>query len=237
MAKVLVIDDEQNLRHTLSYALQQEGHEVATAVDGEEGIETFRSMRPDLVILDVMLPRIDGFEVCRRLRREGDVPIIMLTARDSEFDKVVGLELGADDYLVKPFSVRELVARVRAMLRRARPPAPAPSADELRAPGLTLDIRRHRVLRDGDEVALKPREFDLLAFLMAHPGQALTREQILTGVWGYDYSGDARTVDTHVKALRERLGDRADAPRWIETVRGVGYRFREEAAARAPSAS
>lgn len=228
MAKVLVIDDEQNLRHTLSYALQQEGYEVGTAVDGEEGIESFRSMRPDIVILDVMLPHMDGFEVCRRLRRESDVPIIMLTARDTELDKVVGLEIGADDYLAKPFSVRELIARIRAMLRRARPPAVTVTADVLRSPGLVLDVRRHRVERDGTQIELKPREFDLLAFLMAHQGQAFTRDQILAGVWGFDYAGDARTVDTHVKALRERLGDRAEAPRWIETVRGVGYRFREE---------
>lgn len=227
MPRLLVIDDEANLRHTLSYALKQEGYEVLTAEDGEEGLRVFREGRPDLVILDVMLPRMDGFEVCRRLRKESDVPVVMLTARDTELDKIVGLEIGADDYLAKPFSVRELVARVRALLRRTARQADTSPAGPLERDGLALDITRHRVTREGSEVALKPKEFDLLAFLMERPGQVFSREQILTGVWGYDQAGDTRTVDTHVKTLRERLGEDAARPRWIETVRGVGYRFRE----------
>ncbi|HUG55696.1 MAG TPA: response regulator transcription factor [Candidatus Limnocylindrales bacterium] len=227
MARLLVIDDEANLRHTLGYALRQEGHDVLTAEDGERGIEVFRESQPDAVILDVMLPRLDGFEVCRRLRRESDVPILMLTARDTELDTVVGLEIGADDYLAKPFSMRELIARVRAMLRRTRRGAEEAGPERLEADGLVLDVPRHRVTRDGEDVALKPKEFDLLQLLMANPGRVLGRDQILARVWGYEYAGDTRTVDTHVKTLRERLGDRADRPRWIETVRGVGYRFRE----------
>lgn len=227
MTRLLVIDDEANLRHTVSYALRQEGYEVLTAADGEEGLEAFRQSRPDLVILDLMLPRTDGLEVCRRIRKESDVPIVMLTARDTELDKIVGLEIGADDYLAKPFSVRELVARVRALLRRSTRRAEPAAEGVLERDGLRLDIARHQVTRDGSDVALKPKEFDLLAFLMEHPGQVFPREKILAAVWGYDYAGDSRTVDTHVKTLRERLGESASRPRWIETIRGVGYRFRE----------
>jgi len=229
MRRVLVVDDEANLRHTLGYALRQEGYEVLTAENGEDGLETFRSAKPELVILDVMLPRIDGFEVCRRIRRESDVPILMLTARDTELDKVVGLEIGADDYLAKPFSMRELVARVRVMLRRARRPAEPEATDVIELGGLQVDVPKHRVSADGITISLKPREFDLLSFLMSHPGQVFNRDQILARVWGFDYAGDSRTVDTHVKTLREKLGDDADRPRWVETVRGVGYRFKEPA--------
>ena len=227
MRRVLVVDDEANLRHTLGYALRQEGYEVLTAENGEDGLETFRSAKPELVILDVMLPRIDGFEVCRRIRRESDVPILMLTARDTELDKVVGLEIGADDYLAKPFSMRELVARVRAMLRRARRATEPEITDVVELGGLQLDVPKHRVSAEGIPINLKPREFDLLSFLMSHPGQVFNRDQILARVWGFDYAGDSRTVDTHVKTLREKLGDDADRPRWVETVRGVGYRFKE----------
>lgn len=227
MTRLLVIDDEANLRHTLGYALRQEGYEVLTAEDGESGIAAFRSAAPDLVILDVMLPRLDGLEVCRRLRKESDVPIIMLTARDSELDKIVGLELGADDYLAKPFSVRELVARVRAALRRAVRVPTVPAEGMREVEGLRVDRSRRRVEKDGLEVALKPKEFDLLAFLIERPGQVFARAQILAAVWGLDYAGDTRTVDTHVKTLREKLGDSAERPRWLETIRGVGYRLRD----------
>jgi DNA-binding response OmpR family regulator len=230
MSRVLVVDDEANLRHTLSYALRQEGFEVLTAENGEDGLQAFRTTKPELVILDVMLPRLDGFEVCRRIRRESDVPILMLTARDTELDKVVGLEIGADDYLAKPFSMRELVARVRAMLRRARRVNEPEATEVVEIGGLQIDVPKHRVLADGIDISLKPREFDLLAFLMTHPGQVFNRDQILARVWGFDYAGDSRTVDTHVKTLRERLGDDADHPRWLETVRGVGYRMRERPA-------
>jgi DNA-binding response OmpR family regulator len=229
MTRILIVDDEANLRHTLGYALRQEGYEVVTAEDGERGLEAVAQSRPELVILDVMLPKVDGFEVARRIRRDSDVPLLMLTARDTELDKVVGLELGADDYLAKPFSMREVIARVRALLRRAaRRPTVDPKAEGiLETDGLAVDIARHRVLLDGREVALKPKEFDLLAFFVAHPGQAFDRSKILEAVWRFDFSGDERTVDTHVKGLRAQLGDDVAKPRWIETVRGVGYRFRE----------
>ena len=230
MARIVLVDDDANLRHTLGYALRQEGFEVFAAEDGERGLEAFHQSRPDVVLLDVMLPNLDGFEVCRRIRKESDVPILMLTARDTEVDKVVGLELGADDYLAKPFSTRELVARVRALLRRTRQTA-APVGERLESAGLLLDAVRHRVTLEGREISLKPKEFDLLAFFMAHPGQVFGREQLLASVWGYDFAGDSRTVDTHVKTLREKLDDDAEHPLWIDTVRGVGYRFREAAPA------
>jgi len=227
VSRILVIDDEPNLRHTVSYALTQEGYEAVSAGDGEEGLRLFASATPDLVILDVMLPKLDGFEVCRRIRKASRIPVLMLTARDTELDKVVGLEIGADDYLVKPFSMRELIARVRAMLRRStsvpEPTAPA----QIERDGLRIDTTRHRVTRDGQEVPLRPKEFDLLVTLARSPGQVFSREQLLNSVWGLDHVGDSRTVDTHVKNLREQLGEDADAPRWIETLRGVGYRFRE----------
>jgi DNA-binding response OmpR family regulator len=229
VARLLIVDDDANLRHTLGYAFRQEGFEVLTAEDGDRALSSFRQTHPDLVILDVMLPGRDGFEVCRALRRESDVPVIMLTARDTELDKVVGLEIGADDYLAKPFSTRELVARVRAMLRRTRRVEPARAGAHVEVDGLALDGSRHRVTLGGREIELKPKEFDLLAFFMGHAGQVFGREQLLASVWGYDFAGDSRTVDTHVKTLREKLGDHADDPRWIETVRGVGYRFREPA--------
>jgi two-component system, OmpR family, alkaline phosphatase synthesis response regulator PhoP len=227
VTRLLIVDDDVNLRHTLGYAFRQEGFEVLTADDGDQALVSFRTSHPDLVILDVMLPNRDGFEVARALRRESDVPVIMLTARDSELDKVVGLEIGADDYLAKPFSTRELIARVRAMLRRTRRVEPARADARMEVDGLVLDGARHRVSLGDREIELKPKEFDLLAFFMGHPGQVFGREQLLASVWGYDFAGDSRTVDTHVKTLREKLADSADHPRWIETVRGVGYRFRE----------
>jgi len=227
MSRILVIDDEPNLRHTVSYALKQEGYEVVSAGDGEEGLGLFASAAPDLVILDVMLPKVDGFEVCRRIRKTSRVPVLMLTARDTELDKVVGLEIGADDYLVKPFSMRELVARVRAMLRRSAPVSDLTAPAQIEHDGLHIDTAKHRVMRDGQEITLRPKEFDLLVALARSPGQVFSREQLLNSVWGLDHAGDSRTVDTHVKNLREQLGENADAPRWIETLRGVGYRFRE----------
>ena len=227
MTRLLIVDDDTNLRHTLGYAFRQEGFEVVSAEDGDKAIASFRQTHPDLVILDVMLPGRDGFDVCRALRRESDVPVIMLTARDTELDKIVGLEIGADDYLAKPFSTRELIARVRAMLRRTRRAEPARADTRVELAGLVLDGARHRVTLAEREIDLKPKEFDLLAFFMGHAGQVFGREQLLASVWGYDFAGDSRTVDTHVKTLREKLGDNAERPLWIETVRGVGYRFRE----------
>ncbi len=228
MSRVLVVDDEPNLRHTLGFALRQEGYEVITAEDGEQGLDAVTRAAPDVVILDVMLPKIDGFEVARRIRRDSDVPILLLTARDTELDKVVGLEIGADDYLAKPFSMRELIARVRALLRRSsrRQAAEPPAVAIVEIGDLVVDSGRHRVLLEGSEISLTPKEFDLLAFLVAHPGQAFSRAKLLGTVWGFDFAGDERTVDTHVKGLRAQLGDDVAKPRWIETVRGVGYRFR-----------
>jgi two-component system, OmpR family, alkaline phosphatase synthesis response regulator PhoP len=227
MSRLLVVDDEPNLRHSLSYALRQEGYEVATAEDGERALDLFREGKPDLVVLDVMLPKLDGLAVCRAIRRESEVPVIMLTARATELDTIVGLEVGADDYLAKPFSTRELIARIRAALRRAAAPRDTVSGQSVDANGLQIDVGRHQVTVDGRSVELKPREFDLLRFLASHPGQVFARAQLLASVWGLDYSGDSRTVDTHVKMLRERLGDQPGDPRWIETIIGVGYRFRE----------
>jgi DNA-binding response OmpR family regulator len=228
VARVLVVDDEPNLLHSVAYSLRKEGYEVITAADGEEALAKARRESWDALVLDIMLPKIDGFEVCRRLRAESTIPILMLTAKDSEIDRVVGLEIGADDYLTKPFSMRELVARVRAMLRRATmTPAQSQTPDVFRLDDLEVDLQRRRVICQGREVALKPKEFDLLAFLMARPGRVFTRDDLLERVWGYNYPGITRTVDAHVRSLREKLGDDADAPRWVETVRGVGYRFRE----------
>jgi len=226
VTRVLLVDDEANLRHALTYALRQEGYDVAAAADGEEGMRLFHQALPEAVILDVMLPGIDGYEVCRRIRRESDVPVIMLTARDQEIDRIVALEIGADDHIGKPFSTRELVARIRALLRRAARPAAVATETVLEASGLRVDPARRRVEREGAEVALKPREFDLLVHLMANRGVVLSRDRIMTAVWG-EQGTDSRTVDTHVKRLRVALGDAAASPRWIETVRGVGYRFRE----------
>jgi DNA-binding response OmpR family regulator len=227
MTRVLLVDDEPNLRHTLGYSLRQEGYDVLTADDGEQALAMFRAARPDVVILDVMLPGIDGIEVCRRIRRESDVPILMLTARDTEVDRIVGLEVGADDHIGKPFSTRELIARVRALLRRARRPAGPVKEERLVARGLQVDLPRRRVTRDGKEIRLTQKQFDLLVLLMSAPGVVHTRDRIMASVWGQDTVGGMRTVDTHVKTLREALGDTAEGPRFIETVRGLGYRFRE----------
>ena len=235
MSRILIVDDEPNLRHTVGYNLRREGYEVVQVPDGETALTAAQSQPPDLVVLDLMLPGIDGLEVCRRLRQGSAVPILMLTARDTEIDRVVGLEVGADDYLAKPFSMRELMARVKAILRRAdldRAAQQPVAAERIEADGLVVQPGRRRVEVDGAPVTLKPREFDLLAFLASHPGQVFSRAQLLTHVWGYDFAGDTRTVDVHVRSLRTKLGDRAEDSRWIETVWGVGYRFREPSAER-----
>lgn len=225
MAVIVVVDDEAKIRHLVRAYLEREGHTVIEAATAAAAVEVAGAA--DLMILDLGLPDRSGQDVAREVRRSTDVPIIMLTARDSELDKIVGLEIGADDYLPKPFSVRELVARVRAALRRAVRIPQVRSEDVHESDGLRVDLGRRQVLCEGAEISLKPKEFELLAFLMADPGQVFARERILAGVWGFDYSGDSRTVDTHVKTLREKLGDHAVRSRWIETVRGAGYRFRE----------
>jgi len=227
---ILVVEDETTLRETLADALDSEGFRVVQAADGREALAQFRSDRPDLVLLDLMLPELSGVEVCRIIRAESSVPIVMLTAKDSELDKVVGLELGADDYVTKPFSLRELSARIRALFRRSErgiavetPPAVV-DLDKVQ-----VDLAGHRLLRDGATLPIKPKAFDLLAFLIRHPGQVFTRDQLLERVWGYDYAGETRTVDVHVHWLRSQVEDDPGAPRFIHTVRGVGYVFRRPA--------
>jgi phosphate regulon transcriptional regulator PhoB len=223
-AKILVVDDEPPIVNMVAYNLRQAGYQVITAYDGQEALAQARQEQPDLIILDLMLPGLDGLEVCRILRRKRNVPIIMLTARDSEVDRVVGLELGADDYVVKPFSVRELVARVKTVLRRTAS-VPAASSELIRVGALTIDCTCHQVRWGETEVELTTLEFNLLAYLARHPGQVLSREQLLEQVWGYDYHGDLRAVDAAVKRLRSRLRQVTPETELIGTVRGVGYKL------------
>jgi DNA-binding response OmpR family regulator len=228
VSKILLVDDEVPLLDTLRINLERQQYQVVTATTGLAAVQVARAERPDLIILDVMLPELDGFEVCRILRGEMATPILMLTAREDQTDKIVGLELGADDYMTKPFHLRELLARVKAMLRRvelSRQAAPAPAADELVAGDLVLSVARHRATLRGVELSLRPKEFDLLAHLMRHPGLALSREQLLNAVWGFEHVGDIRTVDVHVRWLREKIETDPSRPRRIETVRNIGYRF------------
>ena len=225
---ILIVEDEENLREALKYNLEHSGYQVVTAADGGAGLEIARESDPSLVILDVMLPTLDGLEVCRLLRRTSDVPVLMLTAKTGEVDKIVGLEMGADDYVVKPFSMRELLSRVRAILRRPRSWRMAASgAAVIRSGALELDRTGHVVSLQGRQIDLKPREFDLLALLMTNKGRVYTRRQILDQVWEQDYIGDARTVDVHVRWLREKIETDPSSPQSIVTIRGVGYKFQE----------
>ena len=231
MAVVLVVEDDETLLDAVAYNLQRDGHEVHTAADGVLGLALAREQHPDLIVLDLMLPRMSGLDVCRLVRNEQPVPILILTARDAEQDIISGLDMGADDYVTKPFSMRELRSRVKALLRRdvlsrdAGPREDGPSTEVLTAGDLLVDIGRHEVRKGGAEVALRPREFLLLEYLMRHPGQVLSRDLILERLWGYTYAGESRTVDVHVRWLREKLEDEPSNPRHIETVRGFGYRF------------
>jgi two-component system alkaline phosphatase synthesis response regulator PhoP len=209
----------------ISYNLRRNGFDVTSATDGVAGLQAARRERPDLVVLDLMLPKMDGLEVCRRLRAESAVPILMLTAKVEEAERVAGLELGADDYVPKPFGMRELIARVRALLRRAAAPAGEEAPGHIHADALDIDTRGRRVQRHGREVALKPKEFDLLALLAEHAGRVFTREQILERAWGYDFFGGARTVDVHMRWLREKIEDDPARPVYLLTVRGIGYKF------------
>ena len=224
MPTVLLVEDETTLRETLALNLSEEGYEVLTAGDGLSGLRLAREATPDLVILDLMLPELDGLSLTRLLRRDSSVPIIMLTARGTEIDKIAGLETGADDYVVKPFSLGELLARVRANLRRAGGEARAQSV-RLQAGTLVLDLLARRATLGDSEIKLTHREFDLLAELMRNQGAVLSRDLLLTRVWGYDYVGDTHTVDVHVRWLREKIEADPSAPRRLTTVRGVGYRF------------
>jgi DNA-binding response OmpR family regulator len=219
---VLIVEDDETLQETIVYNLEREGYTVVAALDGPIGIELARLHCPDLIILDVMLPGLDGLSVCRVLRREMDVPIIMLTARSSEVDKIIGLDSGADDYITKPFGLGEFLARVRAALRRKPKPA---APDELQAGDLTLDLIRRRAYKNSEELNLSYKEFDLLAELMRNQGMVLSRDLLLTKVWGYDYIGESRTVDVHVRWLREKVEADPAHPRRITTVRSIGYRF------------
>jgi DNA-binding response OmpR family regulator len=221
MTKILLVEDEKTLAETLAYNLRREGYDVILAGDGETGLQRARTESPDLVILDLMLPVLDGLSACRILRREMDTPIIILTARGTEVDKIVGLETGADDYVVKPFGLGEFLARVRAVLRRV----PTPQRDQLTSGDLALDLTARRATKGGAELKLSHKEFDLLAELMRNRGAVLSRDLLLTQIWGYDYFGDSRTVDVHVRWLREKIEDDPSDPQRIVTVRGVGYRF------------
>lgn len=234
--KILVVDDEVSLLETLEYNLKKQGYEVETASDGPTALALAHSIHPDLVVLDLMLPGMDGFEVCREIRKEMSMPVLMLTARDDEIDRVVGLEVGADDYLTKPFSMRELMARVKALLRRVRiireeltasaqtaePPSPA---SLLQFGPLAINLAKHEVRLNDQALALKPKEYELLVYLAQHPGVVLSRDHILEKVWGWNFTGDSRTVDVHMRWLREKIEENPSNPVRIITVRGVGYRF------------
>ena len=231
--KILIVEDELSLQETLAYNLKKQGYEVEVAGDGASALDCARNSKPDLILLDIMLPGMDGFEVCRRLRTEMSTPVLMLTARDDEIDRVVGLEVGADDYLTKPFSMRELIARVKAMLRRVRI-----IRDEINAlqrgsdqklvlafDHVVIDIGRRELRVNNSIVNLKPKEFELLLYLIKHKNQVLSRDQILESVWGWEYIGDSRTVDVHVRWLREKIEVDPSNPKRIITARGAGYRF------------
>ena len=221
--KILIVDDDPNILQLISLYLTKEGFEVQQAQDGAEGLRLFKAAPPSLMLLDIMLPGMDGWQVCREVRKVSNIPIIMLTAKDETFDKVLGLELGADDYIVKPFDMKELVARIKAVLRRYQ--ALDTPDKELSFPGLTINISQYKVTYMGRPLEMPPKELELLHFLASHPGTVFTREQLLEQVWGYDFFGDSRTVDVHVKRLRDKLTGSEDLGWSIKTVWSVGYKF------------
>jgi DNA-binding response OmpR family regulator len=225
-SKVLIVEDEESLLFTLAHSMKREGYQVITANRGDDGLKIAREQSPDLIVLDVMLPGIDGIQICRLLRRDSDVPIIMLTALGGESDRVAGLDTGADDYMPKPFGMRELMARVRALLRRSGPRALPDAGPSVVISGdLQVDRERHEVLRRGKVLRMKPKEFELLLFFLQHPGRVFSREQILDEVWGYDFYGGPRTVDVHIRWLRQKIEADAANPERLKTVRGSGYLF------------
>ncbi|ADG40446.1 MULTISPECIES: response regulator YycF [Leuconostoc] len=236
MSKILVVDDEKPISDIIKFNLTKEGYEVITAADGQEALTIFNEEKPDLVLLDQMLPEIDGVEVLRQIRSKSETPVIMVTAKDSEIDKVLGLEMGADDYVTKPFSNRELVARVKANLRSRKAVAQAQNADDsvantedIELGDLTIHPQAYMVSKSGQDIELTHREFELLYYLAQHISQVMTREHLLQQVWGYDYFGDVRTVDVTVRRLREKIEDNPSHPNWLATRRGVGYYLRPDA--------
>ncbi|MDR3090812.1 MAG: response regulator transcription factor [Clostridiales bacterium] len=220
--KILVVDDEKNIVDITAFNLKKEGFEVITAHDGKTGLAAVFAEFPDLILLDIMMPQMDGFEVCRRIREKFQTPVIMLTARAEEADKIMGLDLGADDYITKPFSIKELMARVRAQLRHSDS---LPSGEPVYVSDLMIDPKKAEIFRDGKPLDLTPREYDLVKFLAEKPGQVFTREQLLEKVWGYEYFGDLRTVDVTVRRLRSKIEDSPETPKYVITKRGVGYYF------------
>jgi len=224
-ARILIVEDEEALAESVRYSLEREGFVVTVATDGRRAVERFNEDEPDLVILDLMLPELSGLDVCRAIRERSTVPIVMVTAKDSEADKVAGLELGADDYVTKPFSVRELVSRVRAHLRRARIGATLPPEDVLRGGPIQMDVASHEVRVGDDLVALPPKEWELLETFLRRPGRLLTREFLIEEVWGHDYVGDTKTLDVHVKRIRRKIESDPHEPMHLITVRGLGYKF------------
>jgi len=225
--KILIVEDDTSLLTTLKYNLQKDGYDVITSMDGAEAVGTAQKEKPDLIILDIMLPKMNGFEVCRVLRKKMIVPILMLTAKAEEIDKIIGLEIGADDYMTKPFSMRELLARVRAMLRRVKMVEPAPTDETslLKINDLEIDPARHIASLRETVLDLTPKEFDLLVFLARNRGFVFNREQLLEKVWGYDYAGDTRTVDVHIRWLRQKIETDPPKPKYLITVRGTGYKL------------
>ncbi|MEE1224627.1 MAG: response regulator [Clostridia bacterium] len=226
---ILIIEDEQNINDILTFTFNKEGYKTLSALDGITGLEMALNQNPDLILLDVMLPGIDGWEVCKKVRAHSNVPIIMLTAREDEVDKILGLELGADDYITKPYSVRELTARVKANLRRSAidnlPPVPAEDVNTITSGDLSINIERYEVSKSGTVIDITLREFELLKFLAMQPEKIFSREKLLENVWGYEYYGDVRTVDVTVRRLREKIEDDPSMPKYIITKRGVGYYF------------
>ncbi|MGO0155079.1 response regulator transcription factor [Leuconostoc koreense] len=231
MSKVLVVDDEKPISDIIKFNLTKEGYDVVTAADGQEALDMYNDENPDLVLLDQMLPEVDGIEVLRQIRSKSDVPVIMVTAKDSEIDKVLGLEMGADDYVTKPFSNRELVARVKANLRSRKSVSQTSeetfnSTEDIHLGDLVIHPQAYMVSKEGADIELTHREFELLYYLAQHIGQVMTREHLLQQVWGYDYFGDVRTVDVTVRRLREKIEDNPSHPNWLATRRGVGYYLR-----------
>ena len=226
-ARILIVDDEPSITEFVSYAMQKEGYETDVASDGETALKMLEEKHYDLFVLDIMLPGIDGYDLCRRIRAKMDTPILFLSARDSELNKVVGLELGADDYLAKPFGVRELMARTRALLRRSQPNDSLSSASEICAGGITLDEDAHTANGNKGPIDLTPREFELLACLMCNAGKVVSREDLLHDAWGWEFITETKTVDTHIKRLRDKIEAAGYDPKLVETVRGYGYRFKK----------